>query len=202
MCREILQVSPGIAQDEALAEVVGFLEVCRDRLVDIIEAGTSGLLGEVLFAQVLKTNDTVLKTLDAERNGTKIPVDDEFLMKGGGNNMLLDLSDNDDYVTTGVMKEDVDSDKFSLLDLKPGNPMSSSNLYAAAISSTNNPPPIPLSSVGKSKYSIDEESDRNTANQAFSIDPFADMSFSAPNKIVSPPSNVYSINAKIPPPNK
>lgn len=82
LCREMLQVSPGIAQDDALAEVVGFLEVCRDRLVDVIEAGTSGLLGEELFAQVLKTNDTVLKTLDAERNGTKIPIDDDVSVKG------------------------------------------------------------------------------------------------------------------------
>jgi hypothetical protein len=67
LCREMLVESPGIDSDEALAEVIGFLEACRDRLTDIIEAGTNGLLGEELFAQCLKTNDALLRTLDAER---------------------------------------------------------------------------------------------------------------------------------------
>lgn len=67
LCREILQVSPGIQHDEALADVIGFLEACRDRMVDVIEAGTQGLLGEDLFAVALKVNDAVLRTLDAER---------------------------------------------------------------------------------------------------------------------------------------
>lgn len=67
LCREILQVSPGIQHDEALADVIGFLEACRDRMVDVIEAGTQGLLGEDLFAVALKVNDAVLRTLEAER---------------------------------------------------------------------------------------------------------------------------------------
>lgn len=67
MCREMLFESPGIEQDELLADVVGYLEACRDRLVDVIEAGTNGILGEDLFAQCLKVNDAVTRTLDAER---------------------------------------------------------------------------------------------------------------------------------------
>jgi hypothetical protein len=67
LCREILQISPGIHQDEALADVIGFLEAVRDRMVDIIEAGTQGLLGEDLFALALKVNDAVLRTLEAEK---------------------------------------------------------------------------------------------------------------------------------------
>lgn len=67
LCREMLQVSPGIEQDEALADVIGFLEACRDRMVDVIEAGTQGLLGEELFSQCLKVNDAILRTLEAER---------------------------------------------------------------------------------------------------------------------------------------
>ena len=31
LCREIMLVSPGIAEDETLAGVIGFLEACRDR---------------------------------------------------------------------------------------------------------------------------------------------------------------------------
>lgn len=67
LCREIMLVSPGIKEDEALADVIGFLEACRDRMTDVIEAGTQGLLGEDLFAQSLKVFDAVCKTLDAER---------------------------------------------------------------------------------------------------------------------------------------
>jgi hypothetical protein len=67
LCREMLQESPGIEHDEALADVIGFLEACRDRMVDVIEAGTNGLLGEDLFATCLKVNDSIQKTLDAER---------------------------------------------------------------------------------------------------------------------------------------
>lgn len=67
LCREMLLVSPGIAQDELLADVVGFLEACRDRMADVIEAGTQGLLGEDLFSECLKVNDAILKTLDAEK---------------------------------------------------------------------------------------------------------------------------------------
>lgn len=69
MCREMLLVSKGINEDEILADVIGFLEACRDRMSDLIEAGTQGLLGEELFADVLKVNDSVLKILDAERVG-------------------------------------------------------------------------------------------------------------------------------------
>ncbi len=67
MCREMLLVSPGIHADELLSEVIGFLEACRDRMAELIEAGTQGLLGEELFASCLKVNDAVLRTLDAER---------------------------------------------------------------------------------------------------------------------------------------
>jgi hypothetical protein len=33
LCREMLQVSPGIREDETLAGVIGFLEACSDRSV-------------------------------------------------------------------------------------------------------------------------------------------------------------------------
>ena len=67
LCREMLLVSPGIQSDEALSDVIGFLEACRDRMVDLIEAGTQGLLGETLFEEVLKVNDMVYRTLEAEK---------------------------------------------------------------------------------------------------------------------------------------
>ena len=99
LCREMLIESPGIREDEALAEVIGFLEACRDRMSDVIEAGTQGVLDEDLLALSLKANDAILKTLEAERTGTRIGIDDDL----GGNNgstsksatgNLLDLDDN------------------------------------------------------------------------------------------------------------
>ena len=39
LCREMLVESPGIHEDEALADVIGFLEACRDRMAELIEAG-------------------------------------------------------------------------------------------------------------------------------------------------------------------
>jgi hypothetical protein len=67
LCREMLLVSPGIKHDETLSDVIGFLEACRDRLAEVIEAGTQGLLDEALFESCLRVNDAVLRTLDAER---------------------------------------------------------------------------------------------------------------------------------------
>lgn len=67
MCQEILVVSPGIAKDDLLRESIGFLEACRDRMVDLIDAGAQGILSEEMFALVLKINDEVMKTLYAEK---------------------------------------------------------------------------------------------------------------------------------------
>lgn len=67
LCREMLPNSAGIEHDDTLAEVVGFLEACRDRMGDVIETGSMGLLGEDQFEQCLQVNDAIIRTLDAER---------------------------------------------------------------------------------------------------------------------------------------
>jgi hypothetical protein len=36
LCREMMQESPGIEQDETLAGVIGYLEACRDRLANAL----------------------------------------------------------------------------------------------------------------------------------------------------------------------
>lgn len=66
LCREMLPESKGIATDVALSEVVGYLEACRTRLMDLIEAGTMGMLDEDVLELALKTNDVVNRTLEAE----------------------------------------------------------------------------------------------------------------------------------------
>jgi hypothetical protein len=53
LCREMLAESPGIDEDDALADVIGYLEACRDRMAELIEAGTHGLLGEDMLMKVI-----------------------------------------------------------------------------------------------------------------------------------------------------
>ncbi len=68
-CREVLPRSPGIeAGDEALAEAIGFLEACKPRLADVVEAGMAGAgLSEALLAMALEVHEEVMQTLDAEK---------------------------------------------------------------------------------------------------------------------------------------
>jgi hypothetical protein len=99
LCREMLPVSPGIERDEALAEVIGFLEACRDRMFDLIEAGSRGEINEVVFEEVFKVNDALLKTLEAEQSGAFINVDEETNpTKGPGekapDNFFADFDNN------------------------------------------------------------------------------------------------------------
>jgi hypothetical protein len=54
LCREMLVESPGIDTDDALADVIGYLEACRDRMAELIEAGAHGLLGEEILMKVTK----------------------------------------------------------------------------------------------------------------------------------------------------
>lgn len=69
LCHEMLVESPGIQADELLAEVVGFLEACRDRLAEVIESGTQGVLGEAAVGRCLRVHDAVLRTLELEKSG-------------------------------------------------------------------------------------------------------------------------------------
>lgn len=73
LCREMLPESPGVQHDETLAEVIGFLEACQPRMVDLVEAGMQGLLGEELLMTALQLNDDLATTLEAERTGKPLP---------------------------------------------------------------------------------------------------------------------------------
>lgn len=54
LCREMLPETAGVERDAAFSEVVGFLEACRPRMVDLVEAGVGGALGEDTFAKCLQ----------------------------------------------------------------------------------------------------------------------------------------------------
>jgi hypothetical protein len=64
----MLPESPGLAAgDDLLAEVVGFLEACQGRMMELIEAGTQGQLSEEVFEHCLRVNDALTRTLEAEK---------------------------------------------------------------------------------------------------------------------------------------
>ncbi len=67
LCREILPGSPGIAQDEILSEVIGFLESCQERLKELIDIAGSGVVSEDDLETALRVFEAVQKTLDAEK---------------------------------------------------------------------------------------------------------------------------------------
>lgn len=68
LCRDMLPApGSGPERDDALLDVLGFLEACSTRMHELIEAGTVGLLDEDLLEVCLKVNDALHKTLDAER---------------------------------------------------------------------------------------------------------------------------------------
>ena len=83
LCREMLAergMGTAFAEGEgldALSEVIGFLEACRDRMADLIEAGTLGMLSEDLLSQCFRINDSIFRTLEAEKHGYNISIDDE-----------------------------------------------------------------------------------------------------------------------------
>lgn len=81
LCREMLPEAVqaraagggGRGEDDLLLEVVGFLEACQGRMLELIEAGMSegaegGMtLSEEVFEQCLRVNDALARTLEAEK---------------------------------------------------------------------------------------------------------------------------------------
>jgi hypothetical protein len=70
LCSEMLSQSSSPQLDEALLDVVGFLEACVPRLIDLIEAASQGVLSEVTLMKCLEVNDSLLSVL-SESDGTK-----------------------------------------------------------------------------------------------------------------------------------
>ena len=67
LLESMLPNSPGIKEDEAMSEVVGFLEACRPRLANLVEVGLAGGLGDAdTVAHLLAVNDAVQQVLADE----------------------------------------------------------------------------------------------------------------------------------------
>eukprot|EP00588_Corethron_pennatum_P003824 CAMPEP_0194286742 /NCGR_PEP_ID=MMETSP0169-20130528/33187_1 /TAXON_ID=218684 /ORGANISM="Corethron pennatum, Strain L29A3" /LENGTH=182 /DNA_ID=CAMNT_0039033255 /DNA_START=142 /DNA_END=690 /DNA_ORIENTATION=- len=65
LCNQILSNTQpdSVNNDEALLGVIGFLEACSPRMLDLIDAGTQGVLAEASFEKCLEVNDSLLRTL-------------------------------------------------------------------------------------------------------------------------------------------
>eukprot|EP00903_Cladosiphon_okamuranus_P005348 g5344.t1 len=123
LCRQMLPESAGVDRDAAFSEVVGFLEACRPRMVDLVEAGVGGALGEDTFAKCLQINDALLRTLEAEREGKPIPVDDGDGTASGGAAPLLDLDGGSDDPLQGKMSSfSIGDGEDEFAELRKGKP--------------------------------------------------------------------------------
>lgn len=67
LCHSMM--NPGAAdpklslQSEAMLAVIGFLEACAPRMVELVEAAATGVLSEEVFAECLSANDRLQKLL-------------------------------------------------------------------------------------------------------------------------------------------
>jgi hypothetical protein len=55
--------APSLKNNEALLGVIGFLEACASRMVELVEAAAQGALSEDVLCQCLSVNDRLLKQL-------------------------------------------------------------------------------------------------------------------------------------------
>ena len=55
--------APSLRNNDALLQVIGFLEACGPRMVELVEAATQGALSEAVLMECLSVNDRLLKLL-------------------------------------------------------------------------------------------------------------------------------------------
>jgi hypothetical protein len=69
LCQSMLNPGAGtpklsVHSDDAMLAVIGFLEACAPRMIELVEAASmSGVLSETVFEEVLQCNDRLQKTL-------------------------------------------------------------------------------------------------------------------------------------------
>ena len=55
--------APSVQKDEALLSVIGFLEACAPRMVELVEAAAVGAVSEHVLMKCLEVNDRLSKSL-------------------------------------------------------------------------------------------------------------------------------------------
>lgn len=68
LCDSMLNPDAGtpalsVKTSEAMLAVIGFLEACAPRMIELVEAAASGALSETVFEEVLQCNDRLQKQL-------------------------------------------------------------------------------------------------------------------------------------------
>jgi len=73
LCNEMLKEQGGRVdfQNDAFLGVIGFLEACAPRMVELVEAATQGVLRESTLEKCLEINDRLLKVLSDCDNESK-----------------------------------------------------------------------------------------------------------------------------------
>eukprot|EP00550_Attheya_septentrionalis_P001551 CAMPEP_0198291244 /NCGR_PEP_ID=MMETSP1449-20131203/8836_1 /TAXON_ID=420275 /ORGANISM="Attheya septentrionalis, Strain CCMP2084" /LENGTH=221 /DNA_ID=CAMNT_0043989859 /DNA_START=127 /DNA_END=792 /DNA_ORIENTATION=+ len=115
LCRSMMKSSSGSnvgEGDEALLGVIGFLEACAPRMLELVQAGTQGALSETILEQCLTANDLLLHVLSDLDNPFSSPPsaasaaskkpDDPTTTAASTTDMLNDLllDDNTPQTTT------------------------------------------------------------------------------------------------------
>ena len=109
LCGSMLKLAgplPSIEEDEALLSVIGFLEACAPRMVELIEAAAGGSLGEGTFEECLVVNDRLTAVLaDVEKDPGERSVDREEEAADGAEAAMEKLSVGDGALPAGRKPE-------------------------------------------------------------------------------------------------
>ena len=108
LCQSMLRPEDGskvdVDSNEALLAVIGFLEACVPRMVQLVEAGAQGVLKEDTMVKCLEVNDVLCKTLeDLDHPERMESVPSVAAARPAGNVDLDDLL-SDDYKSNDPFK--------------------------------------------------------------------------------------------------
>ena len=67
LCEEMLKEGAKIDSNEAFSELIGFLEVCKTRLHEVVQVGKQGMISTQFLEYTISVNAAVEKVLDLER---------------------------------------------------------------------------------------------------------------------------------------
>ena len=85
LCEEIMINTPNYESSDSLVEVVCFLEACQQRLPEIVEAGTMGMLCDELLCECIAVNDAVANTISSYRANGTVAADSSSSSNSGRN---------------------------------------------------------------------------------------------------------------------
>jgi hypothetical protein len=144
LCDNMLHPGAGEARlsvktSEAMLAVVGFLEACAPRMVELVEAAAQGALSEDIFAQCLSVNDRLQKLLSdvdtaaltetsAETTAASAPPAGEAVVEDQFQDLLLEDDDKSKPLETTAFEVTGKSTGEEEEDFKPAGIAKSSSM--------------------------------------------------------------------------